>query len=326
MNIVKNRKLICVMVLMLILTSFISGCGAKSAGPYNLSSSESDFAGREEKGYDSSMPEDSDFTDFSPEDSSREPDKIITTISINMQTKEFMETTDKLNSLIKKYKGYIEQSNISYNNYVYNTRLKYSDYNIRIPRDNLDLFINELKEIGNIISENKNKQDITKQYRDSESRLRVLEIKEERILALLEKAEKMEDIIALENQLSDIIYEKEGFTANLMDMDDKVDYATVIFQLEEVAKLTASGNIKTSFLDKIKNAFNDSLYFFANTVESLLISFIYFSPYLLIILIIVFVIYRIIRRRRNKPPKDWEDINLNKGIDKDKNIDRNKDK
>ena len=84
--------------------------------------------------------------------------------------------------------------------------------------------------------------------------------------------------------------------------------------------------VKKLFLDKIKNAFNDSFYFFANTVESLLISFIYFSPYLLIILIIVFVIYRIIRRRRNKPPKDWEDINLNKGIDKDKNIDRNKDK
>ncbi len=324
MNIVKNRKLICVMVLMLILTSFISGCGAKSAGPYNLSSSESDFAGREEKGYDSSMPEDSDFTDFSPEDSSREPDKIITTISINMQTKEFMETTDKLNSLIKKYKGYIEQSNISYNNYVYSSRLKYSDYNIRIPRENIDSFVNELKAIGNIISENKNKQDITKQYRDTESRLRVLETKEDRILELLKRAEKMEDIISLENQLSNIIYDKESLTANIMDMDDKVDYGTIVFQLEEVAKLTSSGNIQTSFLDKIKNAINDSIYFFGNSVESLIISFIYFSPYLLIILIIIFVVYRFIRRRKNRLPKNWEDISLNRDGDKNKNRDKDK--
>ena len=38
----------------------------------------------------------------------------------------------------------------------------------------------------------------------------------------------MEDIIALENQLSTIIYEKENLTINIKDMDDKIDYSTSI--------------------------------------------------------------------------------------------------
>lgn len=298
MKTLKNKKIIYGILIMLLFSILISGCSSQSQPSNDMSFTESDQGIKEEMGYDDSMDEDMEY-----EVESTEPDKIITTVSITMQTKEFMDTTDKLNNLIQKHKGYIEQSNISYNNYINNTRLKYSNYSIRIPRANLELFISELKEIGNVISENKNKQDITKQYRDTESRLRVLETKEERILALLERAEKMEDIIALENQLSDIIYDKENLTANIMDMDDKVDYSTVHFQLEEVAKLTSGDSIRTSFIERIKNAFSDSMYFFANSFQSLIISLIYFLPYLLIILVIVFVVYKFINRRKKKLSK-----------------------
>lgn len=297
----RNKKIIYAITLIFIFSIFVSGCASSPDKGFETAPQENENSYREEFDLDNAVTEDK-----VDSEESMEPDKVITTVSISMQTKEFMDTTDKLNTLIKKHKGYIEQSNISYNNYVYSTRLKYSDYSIRIPRENLDLFIEEVKEIGNIISENKSKVDITKQYRDTESRLKVLETKEERLLSLLEKAEKMEDIIALENQLSNIIYEKENLTANLMDMDDKVDYSTVNFQLEEVAKLTSSGNVKTPFLDKIKNAFNDSIYFFTHNIENLFISLVYFLPYLLIILIIVYILLRFLRKRKNKLPKDLD--------------------
>lgn len=297
----KNKKFVYGIITILLFSILISGCASKSEPSYDMYTSEDNYADQEEMGYGDSAPEDMDSEKWT-----MEPEKIITTVSITMQTKEFMATTDKLNNLIKKHKAYIEQSNISYNNYINNTRLKYSDYNIRVPRENLELFISELKEIGNVISENKNKQDITKQYRDTESRLRILETKEERILALLEKAEKMEDIIVLENQLSDIIYDKENLTGNIMDMDDKVDYGTVIFQLEEVAKLSSSGDIKTPFLDKIKNAFNDSIYFFTNVLQNIVIFFIYFLPYLLILSVILVLVLWIRKKSKNRKSKDLD--------------------
>ncbi len=51
-------------------------------------------------------------------------------------------------------------------------------------------FKSSLNGVGNIISESTNKEDVTRQYKDTESRLKVIETKEERILALLSKAEK----------------------------------------------------------------------------------------------------------------------------------------
>lgn len=304
----RNRKLIFIMVLVLSFTLMVAGCSAKNhessdeavintapseAPNFTDSKSEGDILGEETK-------EDYGLI---------EPDKIITTVSITMQTKEFMDTVEKLNSLIGKYKGYIENSNISYNNYVYSSSsLKYSEYAIRIPRENVDSFKTDLKEIGNIISENTSKTDITKQYRDTESRLKVLEVKEGRILSLLEKAEKMEDIIALENQLSTIIYEKENLTANIIDMDDKVNYSTVHFQLEEVAKLTPGENVKTPFFTKVINALKDSIYYFGRDIENIIIAFIYFIPYGIIIGVIAYLVWRFVKKRRNRFNRD----NINK--------------
>lgn len=297
----RNKKWIFMIALMLVFTLIISGCSAKKSESYDMSTQDiaptEPSRGIPEVNFDEAKNEEAVYDLI-------EPDKIITTVSISMQTKEFMDTVEKLNGLIGKYKGYIENSNISYNNYVYSTGLKYSDYSIRIPRENLEKFKEELKEIGNIISENTSKVDITKQYRDTESRLKVLEVKEGRILDLLKKAEKMEDIIALENQLSTIIYEKENLTANIMDMDDKVNYSTVHFQLEEVAKLTPGENIKTPFWTKVGNAFKDSVYFFGRNIENLVISFIYFLPYGIIIGAIAYVVWKFMKNRKNNLPKE----------------------
>lgn len=292
----KSRRFMTIMIAILMFSIIISGCSAKNSSPMGetapgapnfTSTPQYDDAGKNEIIYDG-------------EDSSGniEPDKIITTISISMQTKEFIETTDKLNALTSKYKGYIENSNISYNNYIYDNRLKYSQYTLRVPRENIDNFVTELKEIANVISQNTGKTDITKQYRDTESRLKVLNVKEERILALLEKAEKMEDIIVLENQLSSIIYDKESLTANILDMDDKVDYSSVYIELNEVAKLTPGENVKTPFTTKVKNAFNDSLYIFKYNTENFIIGLIYFFPFGIILAVVGFVIFILVRKRR----------------------------
>lgn len=300
----KKRNFILVFTFLLTISLLLGGCSSNK----DMSS---DMAISEEAGYsgNDSMDNEAYEDEGSTKGENYEPEKIITTVYIEMQTKEFDSTTKKLENLITKYKGYIENSNISYNDYIYSTGLKYSNYSIRIPSKSLELFVNDVIEIGNIISQSKNKEDITKQYRDTESRLRVLETKEERVLALLEKAEKMEDIIILENQLSDVIYEKEKLTQGLSSMDDQVDYSTVNLNLEEVAKLSPGGNSKTPFLEKVKRAFEDSFYFFTRNAGDILIGLIYFLPYAVILAVIAYIVYRFIWKKkkvRSKEPKDKE--------------------
>lgn len=236
--------------------------------------------------------------DFVSDNSRVEPSKIITNVYISLETIEFGSTTDNLNEIINKNKGYIEDSSISHNNYINNRIYKYAQYTIRVPKESVDSFIKEISSIGNVVSQNTSKQDITKQYYDTESRLNVLKIKEERILTLLEKAEKIEDIIAIENQLSEIIYQKESLTKSILDMDEKVSYSTVSINISEVEKLTSGVTTETTFGTKIANAFRDSVYFFKVVLEKFLITFIYVLPYFLIIGVIGILVYKFVRKKR----------------------------
>ncbi|MCR2044564.1 DUF4349 domain-containing protein [Anaerosalibacter massiliensis] len=223
--------------------------------------------------------------------------KIITNLFISMETKEFDNSINHLNNIVNKYKGYIENSDISYNNHVNNNIYKYAQYTIRMPKNSVDKFTNEINKIGNIISQSTSKEDITKEYYDTESKLNVLKIKEERILKILESAEKIEDILKLEDELNKVIYEKESITNEMKDMDNKISYSTLIINITEVDKFSNIETTKTSFGEKIINTFNNSLYFLKLTMENIIIIVIYILPFALIIGLVYLIINKFIRKK-----------------------------
>lgn len=296
------KKLVLFSISILLVLSLVVGCSgsmkSKNSAVGSASSSHDAAAPQESP---AEAAEDSDAKFGRGVSSPLEPEKVITTLYLNFETTEFDKTNEELNKLIEKYKGYIEFSNISYNHYYNNMSYRYGEFSIRVPKENITSFKTELNVIGNLTSESTNKQDVTKQYTDTESRLKVIETKEVRLLALLEKAEKIEDIIALENQLSEVIYEKENLKASLLTLDDKVDFSTVNINIQEVAKVTATETIETTFGTKVKNAIADSLYFFTDTLQGLIIALIYLLPFLVIIAVVVIVGVRFYRKyKKNK--------------------------
>lgn len=225
-----------------------------------------------------------------------EPDKVITTIFLGFETTEFEKSLERMYALIEENKGYISSSNVYFRTYYDTQRMRNGEFAIRIPRDKVSQFKNQISDIGNLVNESSTKEDVTTYYADTESRLKVLEIKEERLLNLLEKAEKIEDIIALENQLSQVISEKEGLKKTLVSLDDRIDYSTVNLSLEEVRKISTTETKETSFMDRLNNAFSNSLYQFKRSVENFTVSLVYNLPFLLVLLIVLFVLYKIIRK------------------------------
>lgn len=303
----RYRKLAFIGISLLLIMSLIVGC---SAGYKSESTSDIGVAESPGMAPAPAMPEEMPAESAGDGDfgggvtSPLEPEKVITTVYLNFESTEFDKSNEELNRLIEKYKAYVEYSNISYNQHYNNTNYRYGEFVIRVPRDNIVSFKTELHLVGNLRSESTNKQDVTKQYRDTESRLNVVEIKEERLLSLLEKAEKIEDIIALENQLSEVIYEKESLKSSLITLDDKVDFSTVHLSIQEVAKTTATETVDTSFGTKIKNAISDSLYSFRTTLEDLIIILIYMLPFLIILAVIVFVVVKVLKKlKKDRPQK-----------------------
>ncbi len=301
----RSKKFFYLAVSLLLIISLLAGCSSsyKSENTSDGGVAESPMAPAP------STPEEKPAEDAKDEigggiTSPLEPEKVITTVYLNFETTEFDKSNEELNKLIEKYQAYVEYSNISYNQHYNNTNYRYGEFVIRVPKDNISSFKTELHLVGNLRSESTNKQDVTKQYKDTESRLNVVEIKEQRLLALLEKAEKIEDIIALENQLSEVIYEKENLKSNLISLDDKVDFSTVNLSIQEVAKTTATETVDTSFGTRIINAFNDSLYSFRTTLESLIITLIFMLPFLIILAGIAFIVIKVLKKlKKDKPQK-----------------------
>ena len=85
---------------------------------------------------------------------------------------------------------------------------------LRIPQEKFEAFYEQLGSSVHVVYSSRSSEDVTEQYTDIETRLATLTTKHERLLALLDQADKMEDIISLENALADCEYEIDSLTGS----------------------------------------------------------------------------------------------------------------
>ena len=290
-----NKRAILIIISLLTVVLIISSCASKS--DMSEDSIQSNATGNRGE-FDEVSPEESAQADADSGIGGIEPEKVITSVFLSLETTEFDSAIENLGSIVNKSKGYVENSHISSRGRINNKVFQHAQYTIRIPKNNIGTFTDEMDSIGNVVSQSTSKEDITKQYYDTESRLNLLKVKEERMTALLKKAERIEDIITIENQLSEIIHQKENMTKNILEMDDKVAYSIINMEISEVEKLRSDITAKTTFATRISNAFSDSLYTFKVFVEGVVLIFVYTWPFLLVGGLVGFWVFKFVKTRR----------------------------
>ncbi len=91
---------------------------------------------------------------------------------------------------------------------------------IRVPDDKFEPALAELRELAiRVTSESTDSQDVTEEYVDLQSKLRNAEATEGQYLALLEKAEDVEDILLIYNSLSRVRSEIEQIKGRLQYLE-----------------------------------------------------------------------------------------------------------
>lgn len=229
--------------------------------------------------------------------------KLIRTVSMDVETEDFDGLMEKLENRVKELKGYIENSNIRGNARYDESRR--SSMTIRIPSSELDNFVNEVAEISNITRKSESVEDITLNYVDVESRKKALEIEQERLLALLEKAESVEDIISVESRLSEVRYELQSYASRLLVYDNQVEYSTINLNVNEVKRLTPQEEptiwerIATGFVDNLEGA----LKLLENIAVGVLVLIPYWGIFVLMIVLAVVVCKAIYKMQKGKEVK-----------------------
>ncbi|MDR2592443.1 MAG: DUF4349 domain-containing protein [Chitinispirillales bacterium] len=111
----------------------------------------------------------------------------------------------------------------------------------RIPSKNMDSFLNNVKMLGKVKFESKSGEDITDQYRDNTVALNSLKVVRDRYMALLEKAEAVDDILKVEKELERLNLAIEKLEGRIKYAEQSVSYSIVTVGLGVPVKLGPVG-------------------------------------------------------------------------------------
>lgn len=218
--------------------------------------------------------------------------KIVKHSYLSLETTEFDTALQQILDTISKQGGYIE--NQSTNGQSLTQRSAYyersASIQARIPADKLDAVTEAVGGICNITSKNENIDDITDTYFDTQAHLDSLNMQEERLLDILSKAEKLEDVISLEQALADVRYQIESLTATMRRMDSQVTYSYLNLDLQEVVEYQPVESAPKTLGEKIAASFKRSGEKLAWFFEALLLFMIEDLPLIVIWLAIFGVI------------------------------------
>lgn len=241
--------------------------------------------------------------------------KLIKNVNLDVETETFEELLQTLQEKTNRLGGYIESSN-TYNGSYYGRSSKNADFTIRIPAKSLDEFLSSVAEASNIVSKSETVTDVTLQYVDMESHKKTLQAEQSRLLELMGQVETIEDIITLENRLSEVRYQIESMEAQLRAMDNQVSYSTVYLTVSEVTKLTPVKELTTG--EKIVNGFAENLQDVGEGLLDFAIGVIVSLPYLfvwaVVISIIVIIIRAMIKSSKKKKAKKIEQQKLSQQV------------
>lgn len=220
---------------------------------------------------------------------------------VDMETQQYRQTLADLAALVDEMQGYIGRSDVQDNGNLREEVVeRYASYTLYVPSERLDAFLQRLGELGNVLSTNKQVEDITSPYYDTQSRLDSLREQEQRLLALMDEAEDLDQILQLEDHLSMVRSEMDYLSRMLQVYDREIAMATVELSVREVVEYTPVEPLNRSLWDDIQNAFASSFEFMGEAGRGLLVTLVFLSPYLLIAAVIVVVVLLCVRAARKK--------------------------
>lgn len=220
--------------------------------------------------------------------------KMVYTASIQAETQDYDACTAALEDLVDRLGGYLEYASSDSRG----DGSRSASYTVRVPAKEFRGFLKTVGEISHVTSQDQNAENISERYYDTESRLETQKTKMERLQALLSKAENMEDIIDLENAISETEYQIEQLTGSLRHYDSLVDFATIDVRLREVLRLTTVEEAPPTFGSRLGNAFTDGLRSFGDFLQDVAVYLAYNWTWMVLLALVILLVVKVSKRRQ----------------------------
>lgn len=210
----------------------------------------------------------------------------------------------EINKLANEFGGYVVSSNLSQTFTSMGKEVPEANIVIRVPSERLDEALTKIKEGAvEVDFENRSGQDVTNIYVDLQSQLKAKQAAEKKLLEILDKAERAEDVLAIYLQVQSIQTEIEQLKGQIKYFEESAALSSISVRLiaEEGTQPIQVGPWKPE--GAAKAAVEDLIRFFQNFTEFLIRFVVFTLPALVLIAIPLLLVYlagRAVFRRVNR--------------------------
>ena len=293
------RQLIPVLLVLVGLTC--AGCAAASADRFETAS----FA----ESAPAMASEDSS-AEQQEADGAVEMRQIIANANISLVVKETETAMAGVEQIASDLGGYLSDVELSKGRYEQTEELRGS-MTLRVPSDNLEEALERLQALATDVHYlNIDRQDVTDQYSDLDARLRNLRATETELLALLTEVRerpnaKVEDILAVHRNLTQIREEIETLQGRKNLLDNQIGFSTVRVELIPDSINRPIVEEPWSANGPVRNALRALVATLQGLLTALIWAFLYLTPLLLVVLIPLAILIWLVRiwvgrRRKNE--------------------------
>jgi hypothetical protein len=178
---------------------------------------------------------------------------IVRTAGITITTKDFDNARASLDDILRRHHGYIGELTV---NTPTGSGRSFSAI-LRIPADQLDAAMADLRKLGRVEAESQSGQEVTAQYVDLEARLANARNTEKRLTDLLsQRTGKLSDVLAVETEIDRVRGEIERMEAERKNLANQVAFAAINATVSEdyraqlqVVPVSTSGRMRNAAVE-----------------------------------------------------------------------------
>lgn len=157
--------------------------------------------------------------------------KRIRTARMDLLIEDYDQARPAIERLLARVGGVLSDASVQHY-----SQHRSAELTLRVPAGALDRALRDLRALGKVENESLATEDVTRQYVDTDARLRNLTETETRLRALLQDhGGELSSILEVEREITRVRGDIEALTAQLQQLDERVALSTVHLGLREEA-------------------------------------------------------------------------------------------
>jgi uncharacterized protein DUF4349 len=218
--------------------------------------------------------------------------KIVYNAEVDLAADNLTTAEGNLRGLVRAHQGFLAEADIT----GAPGAPRQGRWKVRVPAGRFDAFMAEVVRLGELQRIHSDSEDVTEEYYDLEARLSNKRVEEQRLLKhLRDSTARLQDILAVERELSRVREEVERLQGRLRQLGDLTELSTVTVTINEIKDYVPAE--RTTFIAQVGRTFIASLGLLRDTAQGLALVLVALLPWLAVVLLVAVPVWWVFRRR-----------------------------